>query len=104
MITVAFDRIQNVPDIIPQLRRNATRANYRHMPEDAPPFKATVEQPARRLGGVTGYGFVPGRSGNPAGRPKGIEALARERTAEAIAALVEHSVAPRERCRRPLRC
>ena len=25
----------------------------------------------KQLGGITGKGFVPGRSGNPAGRPKG---------------------------------
>jgi hypothetical protein len=32
------------------------------------------DQPARpyRLGGVSGKGFMPGQSGNPAGRPKGI--------------------------------
>jgi hypothetical protein len=25
----------------------------------------------KRLGGITGKGFVPGQSGNPGGRPKG---------------------------------
>ena len=39
---------------------------------------------------------MPGRSGNPAGRPKGIEALAREHTAAAIQALVEALKRPKE--------
>jgi HEAT repeat protein len=60
-------------------------------------FRATDKQPARRLGGVTGHGFMPGRSGNPAGRAKGIEALAREHTPAAIAALVKALENPRER-------
>jgi hypothetical protein len=41
--------------------------------------------------------FKPGKSGNPSGRPKGIEALAREHTPAAIAALVAALGNPRER-------
>jgi len=41
--------------------------------------------------------FQPGQSGNPAGRPKGIEALARAHTPEAIAALVDALRSPKER-------
>jgi HEAT repeat protein len=41
--------------------------------------------------------FQPGQSGNPAGRPKGIEALAREHTPAAIAALVDALRSPKER-------
>jgi len=40
---------------------------------------------------------MPGRSGNPSGRAKGIEALAREHTPAAIAALVKALDNPRER-------
>jgi hypothetical protein len=41
--------------------------------------------------------FQPGKSGNPGGRPKGIEAIAREHTPAAIAALVAALQNPRER-------
>lgn len=41
-----------------------------------------------RLGGVTGKGFLPGQSGNPGGRPKGLVSLVRERTRDGEA-LVE---------------
>jgi HEAT repeat protein len=41
--------------------------------------------------------FQPGQSGNPAGRPKGIEALARAHTPAAIAALVDALRSPKER-------
>ena len=35
-------------------------------------MSATVEKTTKKLlGGVTGKGFVPGKSGNPNGRPKG---------------------------------
>ena len=66
------------------------------MPEETP-FRATDQQPGRRLGGATGRGFMPGRSGNPAGRAKGIEALAREHTAAAIATLVAALKDPRHK-------
>jgi hypothetical protein len=45
-----------------------------------------------QLGGATGKGFMPGRSGNPGGRPKSLRAvaqLAQAHSASAILALVE---------------
>lgn len=33
-------------------------------------MKQSVENNTKRTGGVTGKGFMPGKSGNPGGRPK----------------------------------
>ena len=33
------------------------------------------EQPKNNVGGITGKGFLPGRSGNPGGRPRGSKSL-----------------------------
>jgi hypothetical protein len=43
-----------------------------------------VENPpaTTRRGGVTGAGFLPGRSGNPGGRPKGLARRVRELVGE----------------------
>jgi hypothetical protein len=51
----------------------------------------------QRPNSVIGRPFVRGVSGNPGGRPKGIEAIAREHTPAAIAALVAALQNPRER-------
>ena len=37
---------------------------------------------AHRLGGATGKGFVPGQSGNPGGRPRGLARMVREAVGE----------------------
>lgn len=66
------------------------------MPDDGV-FRATDNQPARRLGGATGRGFMPGKSGNPSGRPRGIEARCREFTDDALRALLEALQNPKER-------
>jgi hypothetical protein len=44
---------------------------------------------AENNGGITGKGWLPGQSGNPGGRPKGIAARAREHTDKAIEVLVD---------------
>jgi hypothetical protein len=41
------------------------------------------------LGGVTGRGFVPGQSGNPGGRPKGLSRRVRELVGEDGEAIIE---------------
>jgi hypothetical protein len=53
---------------------------------------ATNLQPPRRLGGATGRGFMPGKSGNPRGRPPApvdIAALARVHGPRCIEVAVE---------------
>jgi hypothetical protein len=39
---------------------------------------STVQNNSRTTGGVTGKGFMPGQSGNPGGRPKGLARATRE--------------------------
>ncbi len=39
-----------------------------------------MEEKPKQLGGVTGKGFLPGRSGNPGGRPQGLAERVRRAT------------------------
>ena len=41
------------------------------MAKEIKPENVDKQQGKQRLGGITGKGFMPGVSGNPAGRPKG---------------------------------
>lgn len=41
-----------------------------------------VQNNGRTAGGITGKGFMPGRSGNPGGRPKGLARVTRELVGE----------------------
>jgi Family of unknown function (DUF5681) len=43
---------------------------------------STVKNNGRTTGGVTGKGFMPGQSGNPRGRPKGLARATRELVGE----------------------
>ena len=45
---------------------------------------------ATRLGGITGRGFVPGQSGNPGGRPKGLSRRVRELVGDDGQAIAEY--------------
>src|SRR5262245_60990717 len=42
----------------------------------------SVQNNGRGTGGVTGRGFMPGRSGNPGGRPQGLARATRELVGE----------------------
>jgi hypothetical protein len=42
----------------------------------------TVQKNGRGTGGITGKGFMPGRSGNPGGRPQGLARATRELVGE----------------------
>ena len=48
-----------------------------------------IQNNAGTTGGVTGRGFMPGRSGNPGGRPKGLAKATRELVGDDGMALVE---------------
>jgi Family of unknown function (DUF5681) len=50
---------------------------------------STVQNNGRTTGGVTGKGFMPGQSGNPRGRPKGLAKATREQVGEDGMPLVE---------------
>jgi Family of unknown function (DUF5681) len=50
---------------------------------------STVQNNGRTTGGVTGKGFMPGQSGNPRGRPKGLAKATRELVGEDGMALAE---------------
>jgi Family of unknown function (DUF5681) len=43
-------------------------------------LRTAAEQRYKERGGITGKGFVPGQSGNPGGRPRGLGSLIREQT------------------------
>jgi hypothetical protein len=47
--------------------------------------------------GVVGRPFAKGNNANPGGRPKGVEAIAREHTPAAIQTLVDALKSPKER-------
>jgi hypothetical protein len=62
--------------------------------------KPSTKPPAKRLGGATGKGWMPGKSGNAGGRPKAVldvQALAREHTVAAVQTLVEALKDPRHK-------
>lgn len=48
---------------------------------------ADDENNAKATGGITGKGWLPGQTGNPGGRPKGIAAIARQHTDKAVEVL-----------------
>jgi len=54
-------------------------------------LRTTQKQRGRKQGGITGRGFMPGKSGNIGGRPRGFAVmrdLARQKTEKAINTLV----------------
>jgi len=52
-------------------------------------LKTTAVQLSKGNPNIAAFGFKPGQSGNPGGRPKGIAAKAREHTDKALEVLVE---------------